>query len=170
MKKTIIIIAALLGFALAASAQPKAIGLRSGLLNYEVSYAHYLDNPHFFEFDLGMSYSTSSGKILGAGFDLTATYNWVFAQPDWTPQGTWAFYAGPGVALGSYYYTKRNDDGSSVDKSSMYLGVVGQVGLEYTFWFPLQLSVDIRPSLHFGANGANLNFPYIPCFSARYHF
>ena len=32
-------------------------------------------------------------------------------------------------------------------------GAVGHVGVEYNFWFPLQLSVDYRPNLGIVAGG-----------------
>lgn len=33
------------------------------------------------------------------------------------------------------------------------LGVCAQVGLEYTFWFPLQLAIDLRPVFGIHVNG-----------------
>ena len=53
MKKTIIIIAVMLGFAFAASAQPKAIGGRLGY-GIEASYQHTLGAPHFLELNAGI--------------------------------------------------------------------------------------------------------------------
>ena len=46
MKKALIVIAAVFGFAMVASAQPKAIGGRLGY-GLEASYQHFLGNPNF---------------------------------------------------------------------------------------------------------------------------
>lgn len=158
MKKAIIIIAAVLGFATMASAQPKAVGGRLGY-GLEASYQHYLGAPNFLEVNAGLN--VYGGK---AGFNATGTYNFMFAQPSWTPRGEWGWYAGPGVTLGSTYY---NDD------HNFFFGVVGQVGVEYTFWFPLQLSADLRPTFglcdgEFWTNG--LWGGFIPTISVRYSF
>ena len=130
MKKTIIIIAVMLGFAFAASAQPKAIGGRLGY-GIEASYQHTLGAPHFLELNAGIF------GLNHVGFRFTGLYNFVFAQPNWTPRGSWAWYAGPGVSLGTAHYNDKN--------GQFFAGIAGQLGLEYEFWFPLQLSVDLRP-------------------------
>ena len=67
------------------------------------------------------------------GLDISSTYNFMIAQPNWTDRGEWGFYAGPGVALGFFHGTS--------------IAVQGQVGLEYTFWFPLQLAIDLKPQI-----------------------
>ncbi len=151
MKKIVLIIAVALGFAAAASAQPKSIGLRfNGVYSNEISYQHYM-GADFAEFDLG---------LYGNGFALTGVYDFSIAQPDWTPRGEWNFYAGPGVSVGTW---------AVEDKAGMRVGIVGQVGLDYTFWFPLQLSIDIRPSFDLVGDGALMSGFY-PCISARYCF
>ena len=108
---------------------PRAIGGRFGW-GAEVSYQHNLGN-NFVEVDLG----TYGWTALGV--QATATYNFVLAQPQWTP-GTWTVYAGPGLQLGSAF---------GVDVFAMRVFVVGQAGLSYRFEFPLELSVDLRPGL-----------------------
>ena len=125
MKKIIIVAALVLGLATAASAQPKALGLRFGY-GAELSYQHNIKDYDFIEADLGL------GDF--AYLNFAGTYNFMIAKPAWTDEGQWGFYAGPGVALGA---------GPSI----FNIGIAGQVGLEYTFEFPLQLSVDIRPQI-----------------------
>lgn len=125
MKKIIVAAALALCFTFAASAQPKALGVRFGY-GVDLSYQHNLGDANFIEADLGL------GEF--AFFNLAGTYNFMIAQPDWTAQGEWGFYAGPGVALGA-------------GKGIFNVGIAGQVGLEYTFDFPLQLSIDIRPQI-----------------------
>ena len=154
MKKTIIIIAVMLGFAFAASAQPKAIGGRLGY-GIEASYQHTLGAPHFLEL-FGLNH---------VGFRFTGLYNFVFAQPNWTPRGSWAWYAGPGVSLGTAHYNDKN--------GQFFAGIAGQLGLEYEFWFPLQLSVDLRPQFGF-CDGEfymdGVTYGFVPTLSVRYAF
>ena len=94
MRKAIIVIAAMLGFAFMSSAQPKAIGGRLGY-GLEASYQHYLGSPNFLEANAGIWGHED------IGFKVTGTYNFTFAQPKWTPRGNWAWYAGPGVTFGT---------------------------------------------------------------------
>ena len=174
MKKIIIAAAMLLGFAIAASAQPRAIGVRIGN-GAEISYQHsFSDN--FLEVDGGLGLPFDGTLSVGA----TGIYNFMIAQPSWTDRGEWGFYAGPGAGVGL-----------GVGESNfLNLSVAGMVGLEYTFWFPLQLSIDMRPYFGFHTNkgyeivggpasiqyGAKTSFydrgllGFIPTLSVRYRF
>ena len=149
MKKILVIAALVLGLAVAASAQPRAIGVRVGN-GGEVSYQHSL-GTNFLEVDGG----------LGLGFDgvfnvgATGIYNFMIAQPQWTDRGEWGFYAGAGAAVGF--------------SESLHIGAAGQVGLEYTFWFPLQLSIDLRPQLGL-VNSAFGIWGWAPHLGVRYRF
>lgn len=164
MKKITVILVALLLGAAAAMAQPKAIGLRGGLFglafNGEISYEHWatvFDNDYdFLEAELGV--------FGGNGFKGTLMYNFTFAQPEFTDRGEWGLYGGPGVVTG--YGTGINKNEEKV--AAPFLGVAAQLGLEYTFWFPLQLSVDFRPTFMIPAL-MNSNW-YGFAFSARYAF
>lgn len=134
MKRILITLTVMLGFAVAASAQPKAIGVRIGN-GGEISYQHTLGN-NFLEVDGGLGLGLDKVFNLGA----TGIYNFMIAQPQWTDRGEWGFYAGPGASVGLgvgevNYFT---------------LGAAGMVGLEYTFWFPLQLSIDFRQHIGIG--------------------
>ena len=150
MKKIILVAAMVLGFAVAASAQPRAIGVRGGL-GAGLSYQHTV-GANFIDADLGF----------GNGLNVAATYNWTLMQPNWTSRGDWGVYAGPGAALGLGI--------GEVDY--LNVAVAAEVGLEYTFWFPLQLSVDIRPQLGAylsGESGLYLG-GFVPTFAVRYKF
>ena len=153
MKKSILIAAMVLGFAVAAVAQPRAVGIRGGY-GVEATYQHTL-GANFVEANLGLN-----------GFNalnVAATYNWMIAQPQWTDRGEWGFYAGPGAALGFGF-------GAA---SHFNVAAVGQVGLEYTFWFPLQLSIDIRPQLGLitASGAAGFYFGgWCPALGIRYRF
>ena len=154
MKKIILAAALVLGFAVAASAQPRALGVRLGN-GGEISYQHQLD-ANFLEVDGG----------LGLGFDgvfnvgATGIYNFMIAQPAWTDRGEWGFYAGPGARVGL-----------GVGEHSYFnLAAAGMIGLEYSFWFPLQLSIDYRQVLGYSLGLDKLYAPYSFALSLRYRF
>ena len=156
MNKFILIAALVLGVAFAAAAQPKAIGLRWGM-NTEISYQHNLGGANFVEANLG---TFLAGK---PSFDISSTYNFMIAQPAWTSRGDWGIYAGPGLALG-------------FNSWETHFAIQGQVGLEYTFWFPLQLAVDLKPQFGFEVRNRYTDFffdglyGFAPSFSVRYRF
>ena len=138
MKKVLIIIASALCFVAVASAQPKALGGRVGNYGLDLSYENYVGSgSDFLEFELGLddAFSTSA-------FHFDGIYNIMIAHPDWTSEGQWGFYAGPGASVAVW-----NKGG---DENIVYAGFVGNVGLEYIFDFPLQLSVSLRPRLMLG--------------------
>jgi len=167
MKKYFLLMAALLGLSLAAAAQPKAIGLRGGPFEQEISYQQWFtifDNDYdFVEAELGV--------FNGNGFRATAMYNFTFAQPAFTDRGEWGLYAGPGLTAGyGSWKTREVKDNVETTKShsSPFLGAAVQLGVEYTFWFPLQLSVDFRPTFLIPMK-VNTHW-YGFAFSARYAF
>lgn len=162
MKKIFAIITLALALSLSSFAQPKAIGGRFGYSGLEASYEHYVGSPNFIEADLGLDY-------IGAfGFKATGTYNFVFAQPSWTSRGDWAWYAGAGLSMGyvgdkvKYNVQYIDADGKTKNAKEWWwtrgfeLSIPVQVGLEYTFWFPLQLSVDIRPYIGMHINNGRI--------------
>ena len=163
--KRIIIIAVLALAATVAYAQPRAIGGRLGS-GLEASYQHNAKgSENFHEINLGLAF-------IGLGVDAAYAYDFMIAQPEWTTKGKWGFYAGPAAnvgysAWGGLYYGGYG---------TVHLGVGGQIGLEYTFDFPLQISLDMRPTLgvRFGSgyvgfySGGLLGF--IPSLSLRYRF
>lgn len=151
MKKILTIAVLALGISFAAAAQPRAIGARMGW-GFEASYQHTLGSD-FLEADLGL--------FTFNALQASAIYNFMIAQPAWTDRGEWGFYAGPGAALGIGFY----------EYSRFNLAAAGQVGLEYTFWFPLQLSFDIRAQM--GASighGSGFYWGIGPALSVRYRF
>ena len=151
MKKIILTAVIALGFVAAASAQPRAIGARLGW-GIEASYQHTVKNADFVEVDLGLF--TNS-------LNASAIYDFMIAQPNWTDRGEWGFYAGPGAAIGI---------GVLAGHSGFNLSAAGQVGLEYTFWFPLQLSFDLRAQLGYGFGGHAFYWGIGPAWGVRYRF
>ena len=156
MKKIILVAALVLGFAVAASAQPRAIGLRGGW-GAEASYQHSF-GADFLQADLGLNtFDSVHGSVV---------YNFMIAQPSWTSRGEWGFYAGPGAAVGMKL-------GNSETDGYFHIAAAGMVGLEYTFWFPLQLSLDIRPQLGVWTGGGHSGFYFggwCPALGVRYRF
>ena len=156
MKRLLLtIIAATL--AVCSYAQPRAVGIRSGASGLEADYQHELNIDQFLEGSIGTDFGYDNGRVK-SGFKVTGIYNFVWATPAWTDYGSWALYAGPGLTLGyvndETHFMK--EDGINLDirfnNYGFMLGLCGQVGLEYTFEFPLQLSVDLRPIIGFHVN------------------
>lgn len=151
MKKVIVIVALMLGIAVAASAQPRAIGLRGGAWASELSYQHSLGS-NFLEADLGLWYA--------GGLDVALAYDFSIA-----PVGPFNFYAGPAAEF--QLYTYKNSDGNNALGTNV--GVGAQLGLEYIFSeIPLQLSLDWRPLLTF-VGGVGFGWQGI-AFGLRYTF
>ena len=158
MKKIILVAAMVLGFTVAAVAQPRAIGGRIGN-GAEVSYQHQL-GTNFLEIDGGAGLDIYNADGIAPTVGATAIYNFMIAQPNWTDRGEWGFYAGPGAGVGMGF-----------GKNSYFnVSAAGMVGLEYTFWFPLQLSVDFRQHIGVGFGGHGIYHPSSIGISARYRF
>ena len=157
MKRSILVIIIVFSSILVSFAQPKALGIRGGY-DIQLSYQHNVGaKSDFIEVDAGM-------QLLGKGLNAAAAYNFMYAQPKWTEKGKWGFYAGPAVKLGYMWI-------------GGYLAVGAQLGMEYTFDFPLQISLDIRPAVGAAMEGksvfiygAEAVFGSIPCLSLRYSF
>lgn len=129
---------ALVGIVCAAGAQVsgKAIGLRfsPGFGNSaEISYLHPLGNANRLEADMGLSTN---------GLFLTGVYQWVWDLSELADGFNW--YAGVGGNIGLW----NGNSTSSLYKSGLSLGVAGQIGIEYNFNIPLQLSLDYRPIIN----------------------
>lgn len=73
------------------------------------------------------------------GVSAAATHDWIFPIKSWEEEGTWNWFAGVGAGLGFSFPIE------GVQPGFFNLGVAGRIGVEYNFWFPLQLSLDWRP-------------------------
>ena len=143
MKKTLLVIIAIIGLGFAANAQ-SAIGLRGAFgsrSGVEVSYQTPAWGERL-EVDFGWYGYHHHNSIYLAG-----VYQWT-----WNIVSQLGWYAGVGANIG----VRTWEDGAGFG-----LGVLGQIGLEWTFpRIPLKLSVDIRPQIdvfgdsHFGMAGA----------------
>ena len=192
MKKLFIALAIILGTAAIASAQMKSAGMRFGATGFDLVYQHNMGSDRFAEADLGLDFGYNvNGNV---GVKATAIYNFVWARPAWTQQGTWALYAGPGLSLGFVDDLVPYEVGDVIkdyyDNGFMF-SVTGQVGIEYNFDFPLQIALDIRPYFGMHINDGRFRIPntdtvvkyekkigfydngllgFAPCISVRYRF
>jgi len=187
MKKILITLLTIC-IATTAISQPRTIGMRVGICVMEADYQHNIKKNQFVEAGFGIDFGYNANGILGA--KAAASYNFIWARPAWTDKGTWALYAGPGVTMGfvndEVHYKVGNEVVHFLDNGFM-LGICGQVGLEYTFWFPLQLSADLRPVFGMHINdgytdttgrrhGTRAGFydngilGFVPTISVRYRF
>mgnify|MGYP003306380237 CR=1 FL=1 len=170
---------------------PRSMGFRIGVTGFDVTYQHSFRKTQFLQGDFGVDFGYSVNGHPGAR--ATATYNFIWARPAWTHRGFWALYSGPGISLGYVNDMAHYKTGEYVaytpktmGDNGFMLGVAVQVGLEYTFDFPLTLAVELRPvfgmhvndgvelgGVHYGSKVGfydNGMMGFIPTFAARYRF
>ena len=146
MKKILLVAILVVAGFVVAVAQPRAIGANIGY-GIDVSYQHSLGEANMIDLSVNIP--------MFNGIGATCTYDWInpfnTAIP-WNNKGEWNWSLGVGAGGGLY--------GLEVAKIApiWYAGVVGHVGVEYNFWFPLQLSVDWRPNI--GLEGFNDAFGF----------
>lgn len=217
MKKTIIAILTILGICSAASAQepvntapaatpstsftipgaPGAVGARIGAMGIDGVYIHSLNSTQFIEANVGLDFGYNATGT--PGFKLSALYNYIWARPAWTDTGRWALYAGAGLSMGYVddfvslkgeipEILQENFITGSYDTGFMIAAAI-QVGISYTFDFPLQLAIDLRPYLGIHSNDGKIRIGageydlggktefydngllgFVPSVSARYAF
>ncbi len=154
MKKILLTLLVVIGTAISAQAQEipnNALGLRLGDndgFGGEISYQRGLSSNNRLELDLGWRDS----KHYDA-FKLVGLYQWV-----WNIEGGFNWYAGVGGGIGSYSINDRHPHFDNDDDSGTFLLVAGDIGIEYVFDIPLQLSLDFRPELYFGDDFRDDNF------------
>lgn len=165
MRKLILTAFMLVGLAFSSQAQDiskNALGLRLGDndgFGGELSYQRGLSDNNRLEFDLGWRNSNHIDA-----FKLVGLYQWV-----WNIEDGFNWYAGVGAGVGSWsvdnkYYAE--------DASGTYILAAGDIGIEYNFDFPLQLSLDFRPELYFGGDYADYRDGFGPdiALGIRYRF
>lgn len=145
MKKITLLFLFVVAMTTAAFAQPRAVGLRIGY-GVEASYQHSMGDQNMIEVEAGL-----------AGFnaiEAAATYDWInpggLVIP-WEGKGKFNWYAGVGAGVGYFW-------GSFWYYPYAFGGVAGRVGVEYTFDFPLQISVDYRPVIGVEGNKYGVDF------------
>ncbi len=144
MKKIFIIAVMAIVSVAYAAAQPRAIGANlGGGLGF--SYEHGFGEKNMLDVAVSFPLAGLFDKHYGVGANIT--YDWIdpFNAPvPWNEKGEWHWYMGVGGAGGLYNFS---------NPTHWFAGVAGHIGIEYDFWFPLQLSVDWRPS--FGVSNWN---------------
>jgi len=145
MKKLILTVLMLVCLVFQAEAQKdfkNAIGLRVGDnsgIGAEISYQRDILTNNRLEFDLGWRNSRNIDAV-----KLAALFQWV-----WNIDGGFNWYAGVGGGFGSYDYNyNRYYYGPAYrDDHGNFAFVAGDIGIEYNFDIPLQLSFDVRPEI-----------------------
>ena len=174
----------------AAYAQPRSAGIRLGTTGLDATYQHTIKHDQFIEGNIGLDFGYSGQ----AGFKATAIYNFIWARPAWTEQGSWALYAGAGASIGGVNdlcVYKVGKERIGYTDGGFMLALAAQVGLEYNFDFPLQIAVDVRPYVGLHVNdgrhhdvignvetnyGSTVGFydngllGFVPTISIRYRF
>lgn len=131
--KKILLIAVLAVTSLVAYAQPRAIGVNLGPWS-SFSYQHGFGESNMLDLAANVILPINSGVGVGGH----VTYDWIdpFNAPvPWNNKGEWHWYMGVGGA------------GGYILNNAGFVGAAGRFGIEYDFWFPMQLSLDYRPTL-----------------------
>jgi len=140
--KKILLMVALVVSSVTVMAQKRAIGGRANN-GVEFSYQHQMGDANMVEVDAGL-------WTIGheTGFSLFGLYDWIMPLNTFEDGTQMNWYAGVGAGLGSWTNTQGYfNDHRWETYSYVNLCVAGQIGVEYTFKFPLQLSLDLRPTL-----------------------
>jgi len=143
MRKILFSAFMLIGLAFSTNAQDiskNALGLRLGDndgFGGEISYQRGLSNKTRLEFDLGWRNSNDVDAI-----KIVGLHQWV-----WNIDGGFNWYAGLGGGLGSWSYDKNG-----YDDNGTFVLAAGDIGIEYNFDVPIQLSLDFRPEFYFNSD------------------
>ncbi len=160
MKKTLAVLTFLLAGICAMQAQDmskNALGLRIGDdddngIGLEITYQRAITEDNRVELDFGWK----TGDFVDF-YKLTGLYHWVFG----INKGL-NWYVGPGASLAYATFEPEGVD------SEFYFFVAGNIGIEYAFEIPLQLSFDLRPEIGFDDATDDLEIDW--GLSARYQF
>lgn len=170
MKKLIIFCFTLIAIQSNAQVHGHALGIRGSGGHYgygpEISYQLGLGDMNRLEMDLGWYHrgDWNNGKGWGSGYAYNLTAFSIIYHWDWNITDGLNWYIGPGAQL--IFYDERNYN----DRDGLYIGLGGQIGLEYDFTelgAPLLLGLDTRPMFIFtNSNGVG----YGGALSLRYLF
>jgi hypothetical protein len=155
MKKILLTVVAIFAMSTMANAQIKDLGVRGAFgagagAELSAMWDCGLLGANRLETDLGWAGNKDWGYINLTGIvqwtgDLGSNFGW---------------FAGVGANLGLY-------NGNDADYDGFGLGLAAQVGLEYNFSIPIQLTLDFRPGWSFiGHSG----FGYGVALGIRYRF
>ncbi len=139
MKKTLVLVIVTMFASTTLCAQARALGGRSFYIGEALSYQHQLTEKTMLEAELGLSLSS-------VGVEAVVTHDWLFPIRSWEDIGSYNWYVGVGLGAGAYLF------------SNTTIGVAGRIGMEYNFWFPMQISIDYRPLIGPAWNGVAVSF------------
>lgn len=150
MNRVILSIVMLMGLTFGLQAQESisknAIGLRLGDndgFGGEVSYQRQVLKNNRLEFDLGWRNSRNVDAV-----KLVGLFQWY-----WNIDAGFYWYAGVGAGAGSWRYDYDGPgNGNDFDDSGSFGLLAGDIGIEYNFKIPLQLSLDFRPEVYFNSD------------------
>jgi len=134
MKKLFTTLFVLFAIVSVSFAQPRAIGARLGY-NVEFSYQHSLTDRMMMDLTAGATNIWNPWAYA----DVNAMFDWVF-----NINGGWNWYVGPGAGIGFGLGSYWHEEGYVPFR----LNIGGQIGIEYQFGIPLNLSLDWRPMVN----------------------
>lgn len=170
MKKFLLTICLVASLLMAVNAQPRAVGGRVGW-NLEASYQHSFAT---YKYMIDLTAGVTNFFTHWWYSDLNCVFDWVF-----NISSGWNWYVGPGLGFGygfgKYWHTEQYLREYHGTPWRFNLGF--QIGVEYQFDIPLNLSIDWRPMwnvLGFGRPGPFFNEYYGDFFNlgigVRYRF
>lgn len=114
-----------------------ALGVRFGDndgFGGEISYQHKLGDYSRLEVDLGYREHPNIDA-----FKLTMVHQWVFMIDN-----GFNWYAGIGGGVGSWSYKNLKEP---ADDDGLFINADANLGIEYDFKAPVQISIDFRPEI-----------------------
>ena len=162
MKKIILILSFAMGFAVSLNSQENKslLGLRLGYDAQEISYQLPLVRTFRLELTLGANtYGHNQVGKLCRGVGLNGLFQWVNDLSFLSTGFKWYIGVGANVL-----------DHGSVSKGMYGTGAMAQIGVEYNFNSPWQLSLDYRPGWYWlpGAGNIYRTSWNAPCVSLRH--
>lgn len=142
MKRTWLTLTLVAAFASVSMAQPRAVGARLGG-DADFTYQHQVGR-NMIDLTVGVG-----GYWDNAYTDINCMYDWV-----WNISGGFNWYVGVGGGLGYHF-------APGYDANRLRVKLGGQLGIEYQFGIPLNLSLDWRPMANvLGYHTAGYLFDY----------
>jgi len=137
------------------------LGLRLGYDAQEISYQLPLGHVTRLELTLGANtYGRNEAGKICRGVGLNGLYQWVNDLSSISTGLKWYLGVGANVL-----------DHGTVSRGKYGAGAMGQIGVEYNFNSPWQLSLDYRPGWYWLPGSGNIYRTSwnAPCVSLRYH-
>jgi len=134
MKKILFLAAFVAASVMSYANGPRAIGANLGY-SAGFSYQHGFGEKNMLDVAVSVPFVSSFG--IGG----SVTYDWIDpfnTSVPWNERGEWHWAMGVGGSGGLYSFS---------NPFLWYAGVAGHIGIAYDFWFPMELSLDWRPTI-----------------------